>query len=120
MARTSDSSPPPFPAGKPATADTARWTGAKASAFLKALARSGKVGPCAAQVGMSRQAAYRLRARAPEFAKFWDMAIEEAARSKAAKVRARRGAGVHPLLARQRAKPFAGEPPEGDSSGPKR
>ena len=82
------------------TPDNTRWTGAKAAAFLKLLARSGKVDPCAAQVGMSRQSAYRLRARAPEFAKYWAMAMEEAGRRRASARRGRRGRAVHPLLAK--------------------
>ena len=83
----------------PATGpDNTRWTGDKASAFLRLLAQSGKVAPSARAVGMSRQAAYRLRARAPRFAEFWDRAMKVAqARSAAAKANMR--ASVHPLLA---------------------
>ena len=84
----------------PATPDNTRWTGAKASAFLKLLARSGKVAACARAVGMSRQSAYRLRARAPEFAKYWEMALQEAARRRASSRRGRRGRAIHPLLAK--------------------
>ena len=40
-----------------------RWTAAKAVAFLHALARCGEVAEAARSVGMSRQSAYRLRAR---------------------------------------------------------
>jgi hypothetical protein len=75
--------------------DNTRWTGAKATTFLKLLARTGKVAPTARAVGMSRQAAYRLRARAPQFAKFWDQAME-VARNRHASSRRRRF--VHPLL----------------------
>ena len=75
--------------------DNTRWTGAKASAFLKLLARTGKVAPAARAVGMSRQSAYRLRARAPTFAHFWDVALEQAARRRAS---ARRRPYRHPLL----------------------
>lgn len=78
--------------------DNTRWTGEKASAFLKLLARSGKVAPCARAVGMSRQAAYRLRARAPLFARYWDDAMEVAQRRRASSKRGRR---EHPLLARE-------------------
>jgi molybdenum-dependent DNA-binding transcriptional regulator ModE len=81
-------------------ADNTRWTGAKASAFLKLLARTGKVAPAARSVGMSRQSAYRLRARAPEFAKYWDTAMEVAANRKASAGRGRRRTPVHPLLAK--------------------
>ena len=99
--------------------DNARWTGARASAFLRLLARSGKVEPCARAVGMSRQSAYRLRARAPLFAQYWDMAMDEAEarRASARRVRGLRGGrAVHPLLARN---PQAGFGPDtGDSPAP--
>ena len=80
------------------TPDNTRWTGDKAADFLKALARCGKVAPAARGVGMSRQAAYRLRARAPKFAEFWEIAMADAARARGAARRARKQ--VHPLLAK--------------------
>ena len=40
-----------------------RWTVPKVAAFLRALSESGSVAEAARSVGMSRQAAYRLRAR---------------------------------------------------------
>lgn len=79
------------------TPDNTRWTGEKASTFIKLLARSGQVAACARAVGMSRQSAYRLRARAPKFAEFWDLALGEARRRRAS---SRRGRYVHPLLAK--------------------
>ncbi|MFB0614190.1 hypothetical protein [Aurantiacibacter poecillastricola] len=95
--------------------DTTRWTGPKAAAFLKALARHGKVAKAAREVGMSRQAAYRLRARAPKFAEMWDWAMREAeARRVEAHAAGRRGP-VHPLLARG---PVAGQV-SGSVSGPR-
>ena len=87
----------PQPPARPKP-DNTRWTGEKAADFLKLLARSGKVAPCARAVGMSRQAAYRLRARAPRFALMWDQAMEVAASRKAS---SRRRRYVHPLLARE-------------------
>lgn len=90
----SSTTPPPAPA----TPDNTRWTGPKAAAFLKALASHGEVARAAREVGMSRQAAYRLRARAPKFASMWDWAMREAA-DRRAKARAARRS-VHPLLAR--------------------
>ena len=97
--------------------DNARWTGARASAFLRLLARSGKVEPCARAVGMSRQSAYRLRP--PLFPQYWDMAMDEAAsRQASARKRRRglRGRAMHPLLARN---PQAGFGPDtGDSPAP--
>ena len=76
--------------------NNARWTGAKASTFIQMLARSGKVTSCALAVGMSRQSAYRLRARSPNFAHYWDIAMGEAKRRRAS---SRKGKPlVHPLL----------------------
>jgi len=77
--------------------DNTHWTGDKAKAFLRALARYGKVAPAARAVGMSRQAAYRLRGRAPQFAQMWELAMEQARRQRAS---ARHGRRVHPLLAK--------------------
>lgn len=90
--------------------DNTRWTGEKAAAFLKALARTGKVAPAARAVGMSRQAAYRLRARAPQFAALWLTAMA-AAREQRTAARSRRKP-VHPLLAREVTLPLG----EGDTS----
>lgn len=78
--------------------DNSRWTGEKAAIFLKLLARHGKVAPAARAVGMSRQAAYRLRARAPKFAEFWELAMRDA-RGKAARA-SRKRKSAHPLLAK--------------------
>lgn len=88
------STPPEHPAP-----DRTRWTGEKAAAFLKALARSGKVAAAARAVGMSREAAYRLRARAPQFAALWLTAMAAAEAQRAAARRRRKP--VHPLLARE-------------------
>jgi molybdenum-dependent DNA-binding transcriptional regulator ModE len=50
-----------------------RWTRAKVVAFLRALALGGRVAAAARAVGMSRQSAYRLRARlGEEFGAVWD------------------------------------------------
>ncbi|AOR77886.1 hypothetical protein BES08_14840 [Novosphingobium resinovorum] len=50
-----------------------RWTRARVHAFVAALARTGGVAAAAREVGMSRQSAYRLRARlGPQFAEVWD------------------------------------------------
>ena len=92
-----DTSSPPL-ANKPRLPDNTRWTGAKAATFLKLLARSGKVATSARAVGMSRQAAYRLRDRAPQFAALWERAMAEAEAQRASARRARKA--VHPLLAR--------------------
>jgi hypothetical protein len=54
-----------------------RWTRPKILAFLHGLARTGSVAQAARSVGMSRQSAYRLRARAGErFAAGWDEGLE--------------------------------------------
>lgn len=50
-----------------------RWTRAKVHAFVDALVRTGGVAAAAREVGMSRNSAYRLRARlGPGFAQVWD------------------------------------------------
>ena len=57
-----------------------QWTTRKAQVFLGALAQLGRVSEAARAVGMSRQSAYRLRARLGEdglFAKIWDKAQAE-------------------------------------------
>jgi len=58
-----------------------QWTTLKAEVFLAALARLGRVDEAAAFVGMSRQSAYRLRARlgpGGAFATGWDRALSQA------------------------------------------
>ena len=96
--------------------DNTRWTGDKAATFLKLLARSGKVAECARAVGMSRQSAYRLRARAPNFSDCWDMAMGEAERRRASSRRSRKR--VHPLLSPHRIGMGSEGPVPGDGSGP--
>lgn len=50
-----------------------RWNKAKMMAFLRALVPTLSVAEAARSVGMSRQSAYRLRARlGPEFGQLWD------------------------------------------------
>lgn len=50
-----------------------RWTRDKICAFLEALVETGGVAGAARAVGMSRQSAYRLRARlGPGFGEVWD------------------------------------------------
>jgi molybdenum-dependent DNA-binding transcriptional regulator ModE len=53
-----------------------RWTLPKALAFLEALAECGTVAEAARRVGMSRQSAYRLRARlnGGPLGEGWDLA----------------------------------------------
>ncbi len=51
-----------------------RWTSRKALAFLDALAQHGKVAAAARAVGMTRQSAYRLKARVPVVAEGWSRA----------------------------------------------
>lgn len=54
-----------------------RWTKDKTMAFLRALVATGSVKLAARHVGMSRQSAYRLRARlGPDFAAVWDKGLE--------------------------------------------
>src|SRR6478736_3108642 len=47
------------------------WTPARKAQFLEALAHDGNVRAACARVGMSREAAYRLRRREPLFARAW-------------------------------------------------
>ena len=53
-----------------------RWTAPKVIAFFEALAAGGSVAEAARAVGMSRQSAYRLRARyaGTEVARGWELA----------------------------------------------
>jgi hypothetical protein len=67
-----------------------RWTTLKAQVFLGALADLGRVGEAARVVGMSRQSAYRLRARLGEgglFAQVWDRAQAEGREKRQARLR---------------------------------
>lgn len=52
-----------------------RWTPDKALAFLGALAECGKVAVAARAVGMTRQSAYRLKARSALVAQAWPLAL---------------------------------------------
>lgn len=58
-----ESIPPPARRTPRRTNADYRWTVPKITAFLAALAQSGRVADAARAVGMSRQAAYKLRAR---------------------------------------------------------
>ena len=71
------------------------WTTEKAQVFLGALADLGRVGEAARVVGMSRQSAYRLRARLGEgglFAQVWDRALARARETRRAQGHATRKA----------------------------
>jgi hypothetical protein len=62
----------------PITAPTVRcdgWTAARQVQFLDHLAIGGNVRAACARVGMSREAAYRLKRREPLFARAWDAAL---------------------------------------------
>lgn len=69
MTQPAPPSPPRARARRPrrASADY-RWTMPKVVAFLEALACSGRVAEAARHVGMTRQSAYRLRARLADVA----------------------------------------------------
>lgn len=79
------SKPPAQPA--PRSNAEYRWTRDKGIAFLRALTTLGSVAAAARSVGMSRKAAYALRARqGVAFAAAWDASIEFArARRRAAR-----------------------------------
>jgi len=68
-----------------------RWTVPKVQAFLAALAQSGRVADAARAVGMSRQAAYKLRARldGPKFRAAFEGARKAGIRARAAASRER-------------------------------
>ena len=68
-----------------------RWTVPKVQAFLAALAQSGRVADAARAVGMSRQAAYKLRARldGPRFRAAFEGARKTGIRARAEASRAR-------------------------------
>ena len=53
------------------------WTAERQIGFLEALGRTRSVATAAAAVGMSRESAYRLRARQPDglFAALWDRVL---------------------------------------------
>ena len=51
------------------------WTPAKKAVFLDHLAQTGNVRAACARVGMSREAAYRLRRREADFARGWGAAM---------------------------------------------
>lgn len=67
------------PAAPPRTGNGPRWTPAKMAAFLRALASTHSVSAAAKSVGMSRMAAYRLRARTrgKAFDQAWDSAFRQ-------------------------------------------
>jgi hypothetical protein len=69
----SGASPAPRPV--PRSHADYRWTPDKATAFLGALAMCGKVAVAARCVGMTRQSAYRLRARSVLVARAWPLAL---------------------------------------------
>ncbi len=85
---------------KPSLPDPSyHWTTLKAQVFLGALADLGRVGDAARAVGMSRQSAYRLRARLGEdglFARAWDRAQTEGCAKRRARRRSGRKATVLP------------------------
>ena len=73
-----DALPPAHPATTPRGNADYRWTVKKVTAFLRALAACGMVAQAAREVGMSRQAAYALKARLahPQFQDMWATALK--------------------------------------------
>ena len=68
---------PPRPSKSSLPDPSYHWTTVKARVFLRALEDLGRVSEAAAAVGMSRNSAYRLRARLGEdslFARAWALA----------------------------------------------
>lgn len=78
----------------PARARHDGWTGERRRAFLDTLAKVGNVRDACRQIGLSNQAAYRLRARDPGFAADWDAALKRAGVSLEAVAYARAVEGV--------------------------
>jgi len=75
------------------------WTTDKALAFLGALAELGQVSEAARAVGMTRQSAYRLRARlgdAGPFARAWDQARARGRERLGARRRSRKATALAP------------------------
>lgn len=102
-----------------------RWTVPKVTAFLDALAKSGRVADAARAVGMSRQAAYKLRARldGPRFRAAFEGARKTGIRARAAASRERLrsrwdgpGLGALDYLRQGDARAAQGDtlPPQGD------
>ena len=112
----SDSPDPPAPSPDPATpprrprlrrcnADY-RWTLPKAMAFLEALAQCGLVAEAARAVGMSRQAAYTLRARLDggPLGEGFELARRAGLQARAARSRSRwEGPGLDAVTVRRQA-----------------
>ena len=57
------------------------WTPERRRNFLQCLAAGGTVGLACGRVGLTRQAAYKLRGREPVFALAWDQALLDARRA---------------------------------------
>jgi hypothetical protein len=64
-----------LPSPEDFTEIVAGWTGEKKAVFLDHLAQNGNVRGACARVGMSREAAYRLRRRDADFARGWGAAM---------------------------------------------
>jgi len=89
----------PAPDSRPLADPGYHWTTFKARRFLGALADLGSVAQAARAVGMSRQSAYRLRARLGEgnlFAKVWDRAQADADARRRARRRSRKATPLPP------------------------
>lgn len=104
-----------------------RWTMPKVTAFLDALAACGNVAEAARAVGMSRQSAYRLRARlaGTRFAGAFEGARRQGIRARAAASRERLrsrwdGPGLGEIVrlcaVRDGAVQVDGRPPQGDAA----
>lgn len=58
------------------------WTPERRAAFLECLCEKPDITRACARVGLSRQAAYKLRRRDPVFALAWDVALQVAYESR--------------------------------------
>jgi hypothetical protein len=98
-----------------------RWTVPKAMAFLEALAHCGEVAEAARAVGMSRQAAYRLRARLAggPLGEGFEIARRQGLQARAARSRSRwEGPGLDAVAGPRQGdgagRQGDGSPPQGD------
>lgn len=101
-----------------------RWTMPKVTAFLEALALCGCVAEAARSVGMSRQSAYRLRARlaCTRFVAAFDGARKQGVRARFAAVQARGasrwdGPGLAAIVALHRGSPSGAQGDAGLAQG---
>jgi hypothetical protein len=93
-----------------------RWTPDKALAFLGALAECGKVAAAARAVGMTRQSAYRLKARSALVAQAWPLALAAGRERRA--LRGRGGPWDHRAAEGDRSQGYSSQGYRSQGAGP--